>query len=281
MDFVSGLPKTRNNHDAIWVIVDRLTKDAHFLPINMKYKLERLAGLYVREIVKLHGVPTSVMSDRDPRFTSSYHASIGMTLFEALYGQRCKTLLCWYETEETTLCVPDMIQRQNEPIRMIRDKMKAAQDRQKSYYDKRRKPFEFQMADHVFLKVSPITRVGRALKSWKLSSKFIGPFEVLSRIGPAAYQIALPPNLSNLHLVLHVSQLRQYVSDPSHVIDLDLVQVREDLSYDVYPVRIADHRVKQLRVKDISLVKGRNSLKTKCLNAGRDTGLFSLQREDS
>ncbi|XP_027357211.1 uncharacterized protein LOC113866590 [Abrus precatorius] len=106
---------------------------------------------------------------------------------------------------------------------MIKEKMKAAQDRQKSYYDKRRKPLEFQVGDHVFLKVSPVTGVGRALKSQKLSPKFIGPFE--------------------------------HVSDPSHMINLDPVQVREDLSYEVYPIRITDHRIKQLRGKEISLVK--------------------------
>ncbi|XP_027337184.1 uncharacterized protein LOC113850858 [Abrus precatorius] len=133
--------------------------------------------------------------------------------------------------------------------------MKAKQDRQKSYYNKRRKPLEFQVGDHVFLKVSPMTGVGRALKSRKLSPKFIGPFEVLSKNGPAAYQIALPLNLSHLHPVFHVSQLRQYVSDTSHVINIDPVQVREDLSYEVYPVRIADHRIKQLRGKEISLLK--------------------------
>ncbi|XP_027364422.1 uncharacterized protein LOC113871530 [Abrus precatorius] len=148
-----------------------------------------------------------------------------------------------------------MIQRQNEQIKMIRDKMKASQDRQKSYYDKRRKSLEFQVGDHVFLKVSPVTGVGRTLKYQKLSPKFIGSFEVLSRIDPATYRIALPPNLSNLHPVFHVSQLRQYVPNPSYVIDLDLVQVRGDLSYDVYPVRIGDHHVKQLRGKQISLVK--------------------------
>ncbi|XP_027348068.1 uncharacterized protein LOC113859514 [Abrus precatorius] len=108
---------------------------------------------------------------------------------------------------------------------MIRDKIKVAQDRQKSYYDRRQKPLEFQVGDHVFLRVSPMTGVGRALKSRKLSSKFIGPFEAICL-------------------------------DPSHVIDLDPIQVREDLSYDVYPVRIVDHRVKQLRGKEISLVKG-------------------------
>ncbi|XP_027342791.1 uncharacterized protein LOC113855365 [Abrus precatorius] len=149
-----------------------------------------------------------------------------MAPFEALYGQRCRTPLCWYETREATLCALDMIQRQNEQIRMIKEKMKAAQDRQKSYYDKRRKPLEFQVGDHVFLKVSPVTRVRRALKSRKLSPKFIGLFE-----------------------------LSQYVLDPSHVIDLDPIQVKEDLLYDVYSVRIKDHRVKQLRGKEISLVK--------------------------
>ncbi|XP_027335405.1 uncharacterized protein LOC113849595 [Abrus precatorius] len=177
-----------------------------------------------------------------------------MTLFEALYGWKCRTPLCWYKTEEMILCAPDMVQRQNGQIKMIREKTKVAQDRQKSYYDKRRKPLEFQVDDHVFLKVSLGTGVGRALKSRKLSPMFIGPFKVLSRIGAAAYRIALPMNLSNLHLVFHVSQIRKYVLDPSNVIDLDPVQVREDLSYDVYLVKIANHRVKHLRGKEISWV---------------------------
>ncbi|XP_027357209.1 uncharacterized protein LOC113866587 [Abrus precatorius] len=103
--------------------------------------------------------------------------------------------------------------------------------------------------------VSPVTGVGRALKSRKLSPKFIGLFEVLNRISPATYRIALLLNLSNLHPVFHMSQLRQYVPDPPHVIDPDPVQVRKDLLYDLYPVRISDHRVKQLRGKEISLVK--------------------------
>ncbi|XP_027368266.1 uncharacterized protein LOC113874232 [Abrus precatorius] len=102
--------------------------------------------------------------------------------------------------------------------------------------------------------VSPVTGVG-ALKSRKLSTKFIGSFDVLSRISAATYQIALPPNLLNVHPVFHVLQLRKYLLDHSHVIDLDLIQVREDLSHDVYPVKIVDHRVKQLKGKEILLVK--------------------------
>ncbi|XP_027362443.1 uncharacterized protein LOC113870045 [Abrus precatorius] len=178
-----------------------------------------------------------------------------MAPFEALYGRKCGTPLCWYETGETILYALDMVQKQHEQIKLIREKMKIAQDRQRSYYDKRRKPMKFQVIDHIFLKVSPVTGVGRALKSKKLSPKFIGPFEVLSKIGPVAYEIALAPNLSNLHPVFHVSQLRMYIPDPTHVIELDPVQVRENLSYDVQPVKIVDCRVKKLRGKEISLVK--------------------------
>ncbi|XP_027357489.1 uncharacterized protein LOC113866890 [Abrus precatorius] len=113
---------------------------------------------------------------------------------------------------------------------MIRKKIKVAQDRQKNYHDQRSKPLEFQVGDHVFFRVSPITEVDRALKSRKLFPKFIVPFEVLSRVGPVAYHISLPPNLSNLHHVFHVSLLRKYIPDPSYVIEPDPVQVQENLS---------------------------------------------------
>ncbi|KAL5560190.1 hypothetical protein UlMin_036401 [Ulmus minor] len=91
MDFVVGLPKTTNGHDSIWVIVDRLTKSAHFIPIRVTYSLEQLAELYVKEIVRLHGVPKSIISDRDARFTSSYQATIGAAPYEALYGRKCRS----------------------------------------------------------------------------------------------------------------------------------------------------------------------------------------------
>jgi hypothetical protein len=122
------------------------------------------------------------------------------------------------------------VQETTEKIKMIQEKMRATQSRQKSYHDKKRKDVEFQEGDHVFLRVTSTTGVGRALKSKKLTSKFIGPYQILRRIGNVAYKIALPPSLSNLHDVFHVSQLRKYVSDPSYVIESDDVQVRENLS---------------------------------------------------
>jgi len=105
------------------------------------------------------------------------------------------------------------------------------------------------------LKVTPVTGVGRALKSRKLTPKFISPYQILKRIGSVAYQIALPPNLSKLHNVFHVSQLHKYIHDLLHVIEPDIVQIRENLTYDILPVRIGDRRIKQLQEKNITLVK--------------------------
>nr|KYP58945.1 hypothetical protein KK1_014368 [Cajanus cajan] len=132
--------------------------------------------------------------------------------------------------------------------------MKTAQNRQKSYADKRRKPLEFAEGEHVFLKVTPISGVGRALRARKLIPRFVGPHQII-RVGPVAYRLALPPSLSNLHDVFHVSQLRKYVHDPSHVVDLDDVPVKESLTFEKLPVAVVDHKLKELRGKSIALVK--------------------------
>lgn len=137
---------------------------------------------------------------------------------------------------------------------MVKEKMKIAQSRQKSYADKRRRPLEFQ-GDHIFLKVTPMTGVGRVMKSRKLTPRFIGPSQILRRVGPVAYQVALPPFLSNLHNVFHVSQLRKYIPDPSHVIEPDTVQLKENLTYETIPVKVVDRKMKQLRGRHIPLVK--------------------------
>jgi len=138
---------------------------------------------------------------------------------------------------------------------MIQEKMIASQSRQKSYHDKRRKDLEFQKGDHVFLRVTPVTGVGRALKSKKLTPRFIGMYQISEGIGPVAYQVGLPPHLSNLHDVFHVSQLWKYVPDPSQLIQRDDVQVRDNLTVETLPVRIEGREVKKLRGKEIHLVK--------------------------
>nr|KYP36308.1 Retrotransposable element Tf2 [Cajanus cajan]KYP36312.1 Retrotransposable element Tf2 [Cajanus cajan] len=133
--------------------------------------------------------------------------------------------------------------------------MKTAQSRQKSYADKRRKPLEFAEGEHVFLKVTPTSGVDKALRARKLTPRFVGPYQIIQRVGPIAYRLALPPSLSNLHDVFHVFQLRKYVHDPSHVVELDDVRVKENLTFEKLPVVVVDHKLKELRGKSIALVK--------------------------
>nr|KYP63965.1 Transposon Ty3-G Gag-Pol polyprotein [Cajanus cajan] len=180
-------------------------------------------------------------------YNNSYHASIGMAPFEALYGRRCRTPLCWYQEGESVVVGPKLVLQTTEMVRQI--------SRQKSYADRRRRPLEFEEREHVFLKVTPTTSVGGVVRAKKLTPRFIGPYQILHRVGPVAYQLALPPILSNLHDVFHISQLRKYIRDPSHVIEMDEVQVRENLTYEKRPVAVVDHKLKELRGKSISLVK--------------------------
>ncbi|XP_050876163.1 uncharacterized protein LOC127079838 [Lathyrus oleraceus] len=133
--------------------------------------------------------------------------------------------------------------------------MKASQSRKKRYHDKRRKNLEFQEGDHVFLRVTLMTSVGRALKSRNITPWFIGSYQIFERVGHVAYRVALPSNLSNLHDVFHASQIRKYVLDLSHVILMDDVQVRDNHTIEALPIRIDDRELKQLRGKEIALVK--------------------------
>jgi len=162
-------------------------------------------------------------------YNNSFHSSIRMAPFEALYGRRCRTPSCWYESGESALLGPDVVQETTEKVKMIQEKMRASQSRPKSYHDKRRKDIVFHVGDHVFLRVNPVTGVRRALKCRKLTPLFVGPFEIVEKVGAVAYQIALPPSLSNLHDVFHVSQLRKHVYDESHVIQVDELEVRDNL----------------------------------------------------
>ena len=188
-------------------------------------------------------------------YNNSFHASIGVAPYEALYGRKCRTPLCWYQDGEAILVGPELLEQTTENIRMVRDRMQVSQSRQKAYTDRRRRPLEFAVGDHVFLRVTRTIGVGRALRSRKLSPKFLGPYQISRRIGPVAYEIALPPQLTNLHPIFHVSQLSKYVFDPSHVLEAEDVYIREDLTMEVPPVALEDSRVEERRGKPVSLVK--------------------------
>ena len=141
-----------------------------------------------------------------------------MTPYEALHGRECRTLLCWTELSEKKIIGSDLIQEIEEKVKMIRERLKVATDRQKSYSDMRRKDIRYEIDEKVFFKVLPWKKVMRFGKKGKLSPRFIGSYEVIEKVGSVAYKLALPPLLERIHNVFRVSMLRRYMSDPSHVV---------------------------------------------------------------
>lgn len=138
-------------------------------------------------------------------YNNNYHSSIEMAPFKVLYGRRCKTPLCWHDSEESIVLGPKIMQQTNEKVKVIQENMKASQSRKKSNHDKRKKDLEFQDGDHVFLRVTLVNGVGRAMKSKKSTPRFIELYQIIHRIGAVAYCMALPPYLLNMRDVFHMS----------------------------------------------------------------------------
>ncbi|GJR05784.1 putative reverse transcriptase domain-containing protein [Tanacetum coccineum] len=194
MDFVTKPPKSSQGHNTICVVIDRLTKSAIFTPMKEIDFMERLVRMYLKEVVTVHGIPVSIIYDRDPRFASnfwrslqkalgtildmigfsynnSYHASIKAAPFEALYGQKCRSPVCWTEVKEVQLTGLEIVQETTEKVIQIKQRIQAARDLQKSYADLKHKPMEFQVGDRVMLKVLPWKGVVRFGKQGKLNPR--------------------------------------------------------------------------------------------------------------
>ncbi|GJU10553.1 putative reverse transcriptase domain-containing protein [Tanacetum coccineum] len=320
MDFVTKLPKTSQGYDTIWVIVDRLTKSAIFTPIRETDPMDKLARIYLKEVVTRHGIPVSIICDRDPRFASnfwrslqnalgtnldmstayhpqtdgqsertiqtledmlracvidfgkgwvnhlplvefsynnSYHASIKAAPFEALYGRKCRSPVCWTEVGEAQILGPELIQETTERIVQIKQRMQAARDRQKSYADLKRKPMEFQVGDKVMLKVSPWKGVVRFGKRGKLNPRYVGPFKVMERVGEVAYKLELPEELSRVHNTFHVSNLKKCHADEPLAFRWMGLILDDKLHFVEEPVEIVGREVKRLKRSRIPLVKVR------------------------
>nr|GEZ87801.1 putative reverse transcriptase domain-containing protein [Tanacetum cinerariifolium] len=383
MDFVTKLPKSSQGYDTIWVIVDPLTKSAIFTPIRETDPMDKLVRIYLKEVVTRHGIPVSIISDRDPllkgrksnvvadtlsrkereppfrvqalvmtigldllrqnlnaqtearklknikeedvggidrdpRFASnfwrslqnalgtrldmstayhpetdgqsertiqtledmlracaidfgkdwvnhlplvefsydnSYHATIKAAPFEALYGRKCRSPVCWIEVGEAQILGPELIQETTEKIVQIKQRMQAARDRQKSYADLKRKPMEFQVGDKVMLKVSPWKGVVRFGKWGKLNPRYVGPFKVLERVRDVAYKLDLPKELSRDHNTFHVSNLKKCHADEPLAVPLDGFHFDDKLHFVEEPVEIIDREVKWLKRSRIPLVK--------------------------
>jgi hypothetical protein len=319
MDFIVGLPLMPRKHDSIWVIVDQLTKTAHFIPVHTTYSAERYAEIYIDLVVRLHGVPKTILSDQGTQFiarfwaqvheslgtklihissyhpqtdghmervnqivedmlracvihfdkswdkclalaefayNNSYQASLKMAPFEALYGRRCRTPLNWSQAGERTLFGPKLVQEDEEKVSVIRENLRAAQMRQKSYHDKTKASREFEVGNYVYLKVSPTKGVQRFGVKGKLAPCYIGPYEVTEKFGTVAYRIRLPDQLSTVHDVFHVSQLKKCEQVPeTQIIEETNAEIEPDLSLAEYPMRVLDHKERQTRRQTVKMYK--------------------------
>ncbi|GKE32208.1 putative reverse transcriptase domain-containing protein, partial [Tanacetum coccineum] len=164
-------------------------------------------------------------------FNNSYHSSIQCAPFEALYGRKCRSPVLWAEIGEGNLIGPELVLEKTDKVVLIKEKLKAARDRQKSYADKTRKQLEFEVGDRVLLRVSPWKGVVHFGKKGKLAPRYVGPFKILERIGLVAYRLRLPKDLNNVHETFHVSNLKKCLADASLDVPLDEIKVDKTLCF--------------------------------------------------
>jgi hypothetical protein len=175
-----------------------------------------------------------------------------MAPFEAMYGRRCRTLLNWSEPGERWFYGVDLVKKTEEKVRRIQKSLKVTQSRQKSYADKRRRPLMFKVGDYVYLKVSPMKGVTRFGVKGKLAPRYIGPFQIIEKV---AYRLKLPKQLSAVHNVFHVSQMKKCLRVPDQVVDVDGVELEPDLTYSEYYVRVLDRKDRVTRSRTIKWYK--------------------------
>ncbi|GJZ68421.1 putative reverse transcriptase domain-containing protein [Tanacetum coccineum] len=244
------------SQDAIWVIVDRLTKSTHFLLMKETGSMKKLTRQYLKEVVSRHGVPVLIIYDRDSKFTShlwqslnkalgtqldmstayhsqtdgqkfsyknSYHTSIKAAPFKALYGHKYRSPVCWAEVGDAQLTGTEIIQKTTKKIIQIKKRIQATRDRQKSYADKIRKPLEFEVGDKVMLKVSPWKRVIRFGKRGKLNPCYIGPFKILAKVGTVAYRLELPEQLNEIQ----IDDKHNFIEEPVKIMDREVKRLKK------------------------------------------------------
>eukprot|EP00253_Pinus_taeda_P001534 PITA_01534 len=282
MDFITGLPKTKKNNDSIMVVVDKLSKAAHFIPFTLAFWRTLFAELgtqlnfstayhpqtdgqtervnqVVEDMLRAYVMKQPTLWEEylhlvEFAYNNGYHTSTQMSPFEVMYGRKCQTPSSWGGPEDKLSLGPEMLKEMEEMVKRVRVNLKAAQDKQKNFADRKRRFKEYQVGDHVYIRI----QTKRITLQWsgcaKLAPRYYGPFQILARIGPVAYQLALPSHI-RVHNVFHVSILKKYVYDPKHVIQWRDIQVEPEGEVLVEPLNILDRREVQLRKRVITQVK--------------------------
>ncbi|WVZ94714.1 hypothetical protein U9M48_040578, partial [Paspalum notatum var. saurae] len=292
MDFVMGLPRTQKGYDSIWVIIDRFTKSAHFLPVKTVYRANTYAELYIAKIVSLHGVPRTITSDRGSVFVSRLWEQLQNALGTRLIHSSAYHPQTSGQVERVNQIVEDMLRAcaltystkwdeclplaefaynnsyqkslnmapfealyAEEQVKFIQSNLKSAQSRQKSYSDRRRRPLVFEKGDHVYLRVSPMKGVHRFGVKGKLAPRYVGPFKITEQCGPVAYRLELPSHLAAVHDVFHVSQLKKCLRVPEEEVDTSQVRIEPDLTYEARPIKILDQKQRSTRRNTVNFYK--------------------------
>ncbi|GKB03059.1 putative reverse transcriptase domain-containing protein [Tanacetum coccineum] len=246
MDFVRKLPKTSSEHDTIWVIVDRLTKLAHFIPTKATDSMQTLTRLYIKEIVSRHRVPISIISDRNSHFTSRFWQSMQNALGTQL--------------DMSTAYHPETDGQIERTIQTLEDMLRACVIDFRKRWERHLPLVEFSYNNsyRASIKATPFEALyGRNCRSprGKLNPRYIKPFKILDRVGQVAYKLEIPEELSKVHSTFHVSNLKKCLSDESLIIPMKELQLDDKLHFVGEPVEIMDREVKQLRQSRIPISK--------------------------
>jgi hypothetical protein len=188
-------------------------------------------------------------------YNNSYQESLKMASFEALYGRQCRTPLNWIEPGEKAIFGSDIVVEAEATVRHIQENLKVAKLCQESYVNKRHRPLQFEVVDHVYLKVSPMKGVKRFGVTGKLSPHYIGPFLILEKCGKVAYKLELPPSLTGVHDIFHVSQLKKCLKAPVDVVLPEVAPLDTDLTYPEHLIKILDQKNRVTRRRTIKFYK--------------------------
>nr|GFB50461.1 putative reverse transcriptase domain-containing protein [Tanacetum cinerariifolium] len=261
--------------------------------IREDYSIENLARLNIDEIIAWHGVHVSIILDRDGQFTSRFWETLQKAVGKrfdmskaypprtngqsdriiqtledmlraykidfggTLYGRKCRSPVLWAEIGESWFIGPELVQKTTDKVVLIKEKLKSVRYCQKSYAKNRRKLLEFEVEDQVLLKVSPWNGVIRFKKKGKLAPRYVGPFEILERVGPVAYRLRFPEELCSVHDTFHVLNLKKCLADANLHVPLDKIKVDKTLCFVEEHVKIMDCEVKSLKRSKIPIVKVR------------------------